>query len=61
MKLQRIAYLGTLLGLYEAIAIVRWDWLMDDLRPWRIAVGVGHALIIIGLNIGLLSIHVVLV
>jgi len=56
MKLQRIAYLGMLLGLYEAIAIVRWDWLMDDLRPWRIAIGVGHALIIIGLNIGLLSV-----
>ena len=56
MKLQRIAYLGTLVGLYEAIAIVRWDWLMDDLRPWRLAVGVGHALLIIGLNIGLFSV-----
>ena len=50
------AKLGALVGLYEAIAIVRWDWLMDDLRGWRIAVGLGHALIILAINIGLFSV-----
>jgi len=49
------AKLGALVGLYEAIAIVRWDWLMDDMRSWRIAVGIGHALVILAINIGLFS------
>jgi len=50
-----IAKLGGLVGLYEAIAIVRWDWLMDDHRGWRVALGLGYALWIIALNIGLFS------
>jgi arylsulfatase A-like enzyme len=55
MNTQRIASLGALVGLYEAIAIVRWDWLMDDPRGWRMALGIGHALVIIALNVGLFS------
>ena len=55
MNIQRIAQVGALVGLYEAIAIVRWDWLMDDLRGWRIALGLGHALIIIAINAGLFA------
>lgn len=50
MTLHRFAKLGALVGLYEAIAIVRWDWLMDDLRPGRIAVGAAWGLLIIALN-----------
>ena len=56
MNIQRIAQLGALVGLYEAIAIVRWDWLMDDPRGWRIALGLGYALIIIALNTGLFAV-----
>ena len=55
MNRVEFAKLGALVGLYEAIAIVRWDWLMDDMRSWRLAVGVGHAFIILALNIGLFS------
>jgi len=50
MTLLRFAQMGALVGLYEAIAIVRWDWLMDDLRPMRIAVGVAWGLAIIAIN-----------
>ena len=55
MNRVEFAKLGALVGLYEAIAIVRWDWLMDDMRSWRLAVGIGHAFIILALNIGLFS------
>ncbi len=55
MNLARIASLGALVGLYEAIAIVRWDWLMDDPRGWRMALGIGHALVIIAINTGLFA------
>lgn len=55
MRLQDIAKLGALVGLYEAIAIVRWDWLMDDPRGWRIALGIGHGLVIIALNMGVFA------
>ena len=56
MRRVDFAKLGALIGLYEAFAIVRWDWLMDDLRWWRIAVGLGHAFIIILINMGLFSV-----
>ncbi len=55
MNIQQIARIGALVGLYEAIAIVRWDWLMDDPRGWRIALGLGHAFIIIAVNTGLFA------
>ena len=55
MNIQRIAKVGALVGLYESIAIVRWDWLMDDIRGWRIALGLGHALVIIAINTGLFA------
>lgn len=55
MNLVRIASIGALVGLYEAIAIVRWDWLMDDPRGWRVALGIGHALVIIAINSGLFA------
>jgi arylsulfatase len=55
MNIARIASLGALVGLYEAIAIVRWDWLMDDTRGWRLALGIGYALIIVALNAGLFA------
>jgi arylsulfatase A-like enzyme len=55
MKIQHIAQLGALVGLYEAIAIVRWDWLMNDPRGWRIALALGHVLVIIALNTGLFA------
>ena len=40
MNIQRIAQIGALVGLYEAIAIVRWDWLMDDPRGGRLALSI---------------------
>jgi arylsulfatase A-like enzyme len=46
------ARLGALIGIYEAIAIVRWDWLMDDYRPERVAIAFAWAFAIIALNIG---------
>jgi len=55
MNTARIATLGALVGLYEAIAIVRWDWLMDDPRAWRVALGIGWGLVIIAINMGLFS------
>ena len=55
MTLHRFAKLGALVGLYEAIAIVRWDWLMDDIRPGRVAVGLVWAALIIALNGALFS------
>jgi arylsulfatase A-like enzyme len=48
--------LGALIGLYEAIAIVRWDWLMDDPRPVRLAIGVAWALAIVVLNTALFAV-----
>ena len=56
MKIQHIAQLGALVGLYEAIAIVRWDWLMNDPRDWRVALAMGHVLVIIALNTGLFAV-----
>ncbi len=50
MNLHGLAKTGCLVGLYEAIAIIRWDWLMNDLRPGRIAVGVAWGLAIVALN-----------
>jgi arylsulfatase A-like enzyme len=50
MRLHRFAKLGCLVGIYEAVAIVRWDWLMDDFRPGRIAIGLAWGLLIIALN-----------
>jgi len=55
MKIQHIAQLGALVGLYEAIAIVRWDWLMNDPRGWRIALALGYLLVIVALNTGLFA------
>ncbi len=50
------ARLGALVGLYEAIAIVRWDWLMDDLRPSRLAIGLAWALLIVVINTALFAV-----
>ncbi len=55
MNTARMAILGALVGLYEAIAIVRWDWLMDDARPWRLALGIGYGLVIVAINAGLFT------
>ena len=55
MNTARMAILGALVGLYEAIAIVRWDWLMDDARPWRLALGIGYGLVIVAINAGLFA------
>ncbi|MDP6935705.1 MAG: sulfatase-like hydrolase/transferase, partial [Myxococcota bacterium] len=45
--------LGLLVGVFEALAIVRWDWIMDDVRPARLATGLAWALTILALNAGL--------
>jgi arylsulfatase A-like enzyme len=55
MNIRDITRLGALVGLYESIAIIRWDWLMEDCRWWRVALSVGWALIIIAINAGLFS------
>jgi arylsulfatase A-like enzyme len=55
MTIQQFAKLGCLVGLYEAIAIVRWDWLMSDMRPGRVAVGLAWAIVIIAINTVLFS------
>ena len=55
MNIQSIARIGALVGLYEAIAIVRWDWIMDDYRGWRIALALGYGLVIIAVNAGLFA------
>ncbi|MEC8193790.1 MAG: sulfatase-like hydrolase/transferase [Myxococcota bacterium] len=61
MNTARMAILGALVGLYEAIAIVRWDWLMDDVRLWRLALGIGYGLVIVAINAGLFALlHTVL-
>ena len=56
MNTARMAILGALVGLYEAIAIVRWDWLMDDVRLWRLALGIGYGLVIVAINAGLVRV-----
>ena len=55
MNIRDITRLGALVGLYESIAIIRWDWLMEDCRWWRVALSVGWALIIIAINAGLFT------
>ena len=55
MNTAKMATFGTLVGLYEAIAIVRWDWLMDDVRLWRLALGIGYGLVIVAINAGLFA------
>jgi len=55
LNMHKILKLGALVGLYEAIAIVRWDWLMSDPRGWRVALGVGYGLWIIVINMGLFT------
>ena len=55
MNTAKMATFGALVGLYEAIAIVRWDWLMDDVRLWRLALGIGYGLVIVAINAGLFA------
>ena len=44
------AIVGALVGWVEAAAIVRYDWIMDDPRVWRVGIGVIWAALIIGMN-----------
>lgn len=44
--------LGTLLGIFEATAIVRYDWLMDDWAPGRVLAAVPPLLAIVAVNVG---------
>lgn len=45
--MKRIFRLGLLVALFQAIAIVRWDLLLDDWRPLRIVAGVAWGLLLI--------------
>jgi arylsulfatase A-like enzyme len=42
--------LGLLIGLVEAVAIVRYDVVMDDPRPARLAAALGPALLVVAFN-----------
>lgn len=47
---RQAAILGALVGLVESCAIVRYDWLMDDPRAWRVGAALLWAVLIIAMN-----------
>jgi arylsulfatase A-like enzyme len=47
---RQAAILGALVGLIEASAIVRYDWIMDDPRAWRVGAGLLWAVLILAMN-----------
>ena len=49
-QIEETLRLGLLVGLYEAIAIVRWDWLLDDITVFRIAIAVLLGAVIVALS-----------
>ncbi|MFZ5479951.1 MAG: sulfatase [Myxococcota bacterium] len=51
-RILRAARVGALLGLFEGLAVARWDVWMDDLRPARLALGGAWALATVALEAG---------
>lgn len=47
-----LATLGLLVGLFESIAILRYDWLQDDWRPGRVLVALLWGALILFVNAG---------
>jgi arylsulfatase A-like enzyme len=48
---QTFVGLGVLVGLFEAVAVVRYDWLMDDWALGRLALGLAWAAAIVAVDV----------